>query len=75
MMQFFASSGQSVSPSNENLGLTSFRMDWFDLLAVQGTQESSPTPQFKNISSSALSFLYRPTFISKYDYQKNHSFD
>ena len=37
----------SISPSNECLGLISFRMDWLDLLAVQGTQENSPTPQFK----------------------------
>ena len=36
-------------------------MDWFDLLAVQGTQESSPTPQFESINSSALSLLYSPT--------------
>ena len=36
----------------------SIRMDWLDLLAVQGTQEPSPTPQFKSINSSALSFLY-----------------
>ena len=43
------------------LGLISFRMDWLDLLVVQGTQESSPTPQFKSINSSALSFLYSPT--------------
>ena len=47
----------SISPSNEYSGLTSFRIDWFDLLAVQKTLESSPT-QFKSISSSALSFLY-----------------
>ena len=47
----------SISPSNEYSGLISFRIDWFDLLAVQGTLESSPTPQFKNINSSALSFL------------------
>ena len=34
-------------------------MDWFDLLAVQGTlRESSPTPQFKSINSSAFNFLY-----------------
>ena len=46
----------SISPSNEYSGLISFRMDWLDLLAVQG---SSPTPQFKSISSSVLSFLYR----------------
>ena len=37
----------NVSPSNEHPGLISLRMDWLDLLAVQGTlQESSPTPQF-----------------------------
>ena len=64
----------SIRPSNEYLGLISFRMDWFDLLAVQGTQESS-TPQFKNINSSALSFLYSPTLTSMCDYWENHSFD
>ena len=39
----------SISPSNEHPGLISFRMNWLDPLAVQGTlsQESSPTPQFK----------------------------
>ena len=37
--------------------------------------ESSPTPQFKNINSSALSFLYGPTLTSTHDYWKNHSFD
>ena len=36
-----------ISPSNEYSGLISFRMDWFDLFAVQGTLKSSPTPQFK----------------------------
>ena len=41
----------SISLSNEYSGLISFRIDWFDLLAVQGTQESSPTPQFKSINS------------------------
>ena len=46
----------SISPSNEHPRLVSFRMDWLDLVAVQGTlQESSPTPQFKSINSSALS--------------------
>ena len=44
----------SISPSKEHPGLISFRMDWLDLLAVQ---ESSPTPQFKSINSSAVSFL------------------
>ena len=46
----------SISPSNEHSGLISFRMDCLDLLSVQGTlKESSPTPQFKSINSSALS--------------------
>ena len=39
------------------------------------SQESSPTPQFKSISSSPLSLLYGPTFTSVHYYQKNHSFD
>ena len=47
----------SISPSNEYSGLISFRIDWLDLFAVQGTQEFSPTPQFKSISSSVLSLL------------------
>ena len=46
-----------ISPSNEHSEWISLRMDWLDLLAVQGTQESSPTPQFKSVNSSALSFL------------------
>ena len=47
MNQFFTSSGQSIgasafsiSPSNEYSGLIAFRMDWLDLLAVQGTLKS-----------------------------------
>ena len=39
------------------------------------SQESSPTPQFKSISSSVLSFLYSPTLTSILDYWKNHSPD
>ena len=64
----------SISPSNEYSVLISLRMDWLDLLAVQGTQESSPSPQFKSINSLALSFLYSPTLTSIPDYWKNHSF-
>ena len=64
----------SISPSNEYSGLNSFRMDWLDLLAVQGTLESSPAPQFKSISS-ALNFLYSPTLTSIHGYWKNHSLD
>ena len=66
----------NISPSNEHPGLIYFMMDWFDLLAVQGdSQASSPTPQFKNISSSALSFPYSLTLTSIHDYWKNHSLD
>ena len=65
----------SISPSNEYSELISFRMNWLDLLAVQQTQESSPTPQFKSINSSALSFLYGPTLTSIHEYQKTHGFD
>ena len=64
----------SISPSSEYSGLISFRMDWFDLLAVQETLESSLTPQFKGINSSALNLLYDPTLESIHDYWKNHSF-
>ena len=43
-------------------------MDLLDLLAVQGTlKESSPTPQFKSINSSVLSFLHSPTLMSIHD--------
>ena len=65
----------NISPSNEHPGLISLRMDWLDLLAVQGTLKSSPTPQFKSINSSALSFLYSPALTSIHDHRKNHSID
>ena len=47
----------NISPSNEHPGLISFRMDWLDLLASQGTLESSSKPRFKSINSLVLSFL------------------
>ena len=37
----------SISPSNNYSGLISFRIDWLDLLVVQGTLKNSPTPSFK----------------------------
>ena len=64
----------SISPFNEYSGLISFRTDWFDF-TLQGTQESSPTPQLKSINSSALSFLYGPTLTSIHDHWKNHSLE
>ena len=47
----------SISPSNEYSELISFKMDWLDLLAVQGTQESSPIPQFKSINFQRSAFF------------------
>ena len=79
--QLFASSGQSFSfsmgPSNEYSGLISFRkpvMVW-SLCCPRDSPESSPTPQFKSISSLTLSFLCSPTLTSIPNYWKNHSFD
>jgi len=65
----------SISASNEYSGMISFRMDWLDLLGVQRTLESSPTPQLKSINSLALTFLHSPTLTSIHDYYKNHSLD
>ena len=66
----------SISPSNEYSGLISFRMDWLDLLAVQGTLKSLlQHHSSKSINSLALSFLYRPTLTSIHDHWKNHSFN
>ena len=57
----------SISPSNEYSGLTSFRTDWFDLLAVQGTPKSLQQ-KLESINSSVLSLIYGPTLISINDY-------
>jgi len=65
MSQFFTSGGQSfksfsfsISPSNEYSGLISFRMDWLDLLAVQGTLKS-----LLQYHSSKASFLWISVFF------------
>ena len=74
----------SISPSNEHPGPISFRMDWLDLLAVQGTLKSllrhhsskaSILFFFKSISSSVLSFLHSPTLTSIHDHWKKPSLD
>ena len=66
----------SIIPSKEHRGLVSFRMDWLESpCSPRDSQESSPTPQFKSISSSVLSFLHSPTLTSIYDHRKNHSLD
>ena len=66
----------SISPSKDYSGLISFRIDWFELLAVQGTLKS--LLQYHNLKASIFqhsSFLYGPTLTSAYDYWENHSFD
>ena len=56
----------STSPSNEFSELISLRIDWFELLAVQGTPQS--LRQFESINLLALSLLYGPTLTSLHDY-------
>ena len=64
----------SISPSNEHPGLISFRMDWLDLLAVQGTLKSLLQHHSSKASIfSALSLLHSPTLTSIHDHWKNHS--
>ena len=84
MSQFFASGGQSdgVSTSASALpmeysGLVAFWMDWLDLLAVQVTIKSLPTPplMFKSISSSVLCLLYGPALTAIHDHSEDHSLD
>ena len=80
MNQFFASCGQSIGASASTSVLPMNIQDWFPLgwtgwlsLLSRDSQESSPTPQFNSINSSALSFLYSPTLTSIHDYWKIHS--
>ena len=61
----------TISPSNVYSGLISFRIDWFDLLAVQGTLKSLLQHQ----SSKELTLLYGPALTSIHDHWNNHSFD
>ena len=65
----------NIRPSNEHSGLISFRMDWLDLLAVQGTLKSFLLQHSSKASILQLSFLYTPTLTSIHDHWKNHSFD
>ena len=75
--QFFASGGQSFGAASEYSGLISFMIYWlvWSPWCPRDSQESSPTSQFKSISSCVLIFLYGSTLTSTYDYWKNHSFD
>ena len=64
----------SISPFYEVSGLI---ISWLfgSPCSPRDSKESSPTPQFKSINSSALCLLYGPTLTSIYDWWKNHSFD
>ena len=81
MSQLFASGGQSSGASASASVLPMSIQDWFPLgwtgwisCSPRDSQESFPTPQFKSINSSALSFLYSPTLTSIHNYWKNHNF-
>ena len=84
LFQWFSSSHQVAKVLEFQLQHQSFqwvfRTDFlYDRLvgspcSSRDSQESSPTPQFKNINSLALCFLYSPTLISRHDSWKNHSF-
>ena len=82
MSQFFTSGGQSIGVSASTSVLPMNIQDWFPLgwigwipCSPRDSQESSPTPQFKSIKFSVLSFLYSPALTSIHDYWKNNSLD
>ena len=64
----------SISPSNEYSGLISFRIDWFDLLTVQGTLKSLLQHHSSKVNSLVLSLFHCPALISIHDCWKKHSF-
>ena len=65
----------NISPSDEHSGL--IPLEWTGWISLQskGLSRVSPTPQFKSINFSALSFLYSPTLTFIQDYWKNHSLE
>ena len=65
----------SIIPSKEIPGLISFKMDWLDLLAVQGTLKSLLQHHSSKASILWCSALYIPTLSPIHDYWKNHSLD
>ena len=82
MSQFFTTGGQSIGISASVSHLPMNIQDIFPFgltgwisCSPRESQESSPKPQFKSISASALSFLYGPSLTSIHDYWKNRSFD
>ena len=84
MSQLFTTSRQSIgasasasSPSSEYSGLISFRTDWLDLLAVQGTLKSllQHHSSKTSILGHSLCLPYGPTLTSIHDYWKDHGLD
>ena len=65
----------SISPSSEYSGLISVKIEWFDLLPVQGTQVFSLAAQLGGINSLALFFLYGPALTTICDHWEEHSLD
>ena len=65
----------SISPSNEYSGFISFMINWFDLLAVQGTLKSLLQQHSSKTSVCSAQPFYGPTLTTKCDYWKNHSFN
>ena len=65
----------SIHPSSEYPGLISFRMDWFDLLAVQGTLKSLLQPHSLKASIFQHSAFFMVQLLHIHEYWKNHSFD
>ena len=64
----------NISPSNKHPGLISFRMDWLDLVTVQGTLKSLLQHHSSKISILRCSAFFMVQFSSIHDYWKNHSF-
>ena len=71
----YCSCSYNISPSNEHSGLISFRMEWFNLLAVQGTLKSLLQHHCSKTSIRCSAFFYSPTLTSIHDHRKNHSLD
>ena len=65
----------SISPTNEYSGLISFRIDWFDILAVQEISSLLQHQQFKRIKFSLLNPFFCPALTSIHNNWKNYSFD
>ena len=65
----------NISPSNQYSGLISFRIDWFDFLAVQGTLKSLLQHHSSKASILQHSAFFTVQFTSLRDHRKNHSRD